>query len=52
MPLPFNHLISSKQLTKEAVEELFSVADDMELVWASGSRSGLLQEKVIALLFY
>lgn len=52
MPLSFQHLISSKQLTKEAVDELFSVADDMELVWSSGSRSGLLQEKVIALLFY
>ena len=52
MPLPFQHLISAKQLTPEVVDSIFKVADEMEKVWSSGTRSTLLQEKIIALLFY
>ena len=52
MPLPFDHLISAEQLTKEALGSIFAVADEMEQVWSGGSRSTVLQEKIIALLFY
>lgn len=52
MQLPFQHLISASQLTKDAVDELFRVADFMSEVWSSGHRSDLLHEKVVALLFY
>lgn len=52
MQLPFNHLVSAKQLTRESMTELFRVADFMNDVWTSGVRSDMLGEKIIALLFY
>jgi len=52
MPLPFQHLTSAEQLTKEAVSAIFGVADEMEKIWSSGTRSKMLEEKIVALLFY
>jgi len=52
MPLPFEHLTSAQQLSKEVVASVFAVADDMEKIWSSGKRSKLLEDKIIALLFY
>jgi len=52
MPLPFQHLISAQQITKEVISSVFAVADEMEKIWSSGSRSKLLEEKIVALLFY
>lgn len=52
MDLPFQHLISSRQLTKESMSELFRIADEMDEVWTSGSRTDLLKDKIVALLFY
>ena len=52
MPLPFTHLISSAQLTKEVVESVFTVAEKMEEVQKKQGRTDLLKDKVVALLFY
>src|SRR3989344_2823067 len=52
MPLPFTHLISSAQLTKEVVESVFAVAEKMEEVQKKQGRTDLLKDKVVALLFY
>ena len=52
MPLPFEHLTSAQQLSKEVVADVFAVADEMEKIWSSGKRSKLLEDKIIALLFY
>ncbi len=52
MPLPFQHLISAEQLTPETISAVFSVADEMDKIWTSGTRSKLLEEKIVALLFY
>jgi aspartate carbamoyltransferase catalytic subunit len=50
--LPFTHLLSSEQLTKEAIEAVFTVTEKMEKVRDKKGRTGLLKDKVIALLFY
>lgn len=51
MPLPFTHLISTKQLTRADTEEILRVAFDMEKVQAKG-KSDLLKGKILASLFY
>lgn len=51
MTLPFQHLISTKQLTRAATEEILSVAESMEKVRAKG-KSDLLKGKILASLFY
>lgn len=52
MALPFDHLISAKQLTTGVLADLFPVADAMDDIWTSGIRSDMLNEKIVALLFY
>lgn len=51
MPLPFKHLISTKQLTREDTEAILGVASGMEKIRASG-KSDLLRGKILASLFY
>jgi aspartate carbamoyltransferase catalytic subunit len=51
MPLPFKHLISTKQLTRADTEAILKVASDMEKVRDSG-KSDLLRGKILASLFY
>jgi aspartate carbamoyltransferase catalytic subunit len=50
--LPFKSLTSSKQLTPEINTELFRVIDDMALSIESKGRIDLLDDKVVALLFF
>ncbi|MEM7360146.1 MAG: aspartate carbamoyltransferase [Pseudomonadota bacterium] len=50
--LPFKSLISSKQLTPEIVQQLFDLTDDMANVIANQGRSNLLDDKMVALLFF
>jgi aspartate carbamoyltransferase catalytic subunit len=51
MPLPFQHLTSTKQLTRADTEEILRVASEMEKVKAKG-KSDLLKGKILAALFY
>ncbi len=51
MPLPFKHLLSTKQLTRADTEEIIRVASVMEKVRTKG-KSDLLKGKVLAALFY
>ncbi|MSR67709.1 aspartate carbamoyltransferase [Candidatus Peribacteria bacterium] len=51
MPLPFKHLLSTKQLTRADTEEIIRVAFGMENVRTKG-KSDLLRGKVLASLFY
>lgn len=51
MPLPFKHLISTKQLTRADTEEILRIAADMEVIRKKG-KSDLLKGKVLASLFY
>lgn len=51
MPLPFTHLISTKQLTRADTEEVLRVAAEMEKIKSKG-KSDLLKGKVLASLFY
>ena len=51
MPLPFPHLLSTKQLTKADTEEILRVAGSMETVLKKGG-SDLLKGKILASLFY
>ncbi len=51
MPLPFQHLTSTKQLSRADTEEILRVAADMEKIRAKG-KSDLLKGKVLASLFY
>lgn len=51
MPLPFTHLISTKQLTRADAENILSVATQMEAVRDAGG-SQLLAGKILASLFY
>lgn len=51
MPLPFKHLISTKQLTRADTEEILRVAADMEKILKKGT-SDLLKGKILASLFY
>ena len=52
MALPFQHLVSAEQLTKEAIETVFKVAEKMDDVRKKKGRTDLLKDKIIALLFY
>ena len=51
MPLPFTHLISTKQLSRPDAEAILRVADDMEKIRKSG-KGDLLHGKILAALFY
>lgn len=51
MPLPFPHLISTKQLTRADTEEILRVAAEMEKIKSKG-KSDLLKGKILASLFY
>lgn len=52
MRLPFQHLISAEQITRDVMGDIFSVAEKMEGVIAEEGRSELLKKNVIATLFY
>lgn len=51
MPLPFQHLTSTKQLSRADTEAILRVAADMEKIRSKG-KSDLLKGKVLASLFY
>ena len=51
MPLPFQHLTSTKQLSRADTEAILRVAADMEKIRIKG-KSDLLKGKVLASLFY
>lgn len=51
MPLPFKHLLSTKQLTRADTEGILLVADQMEKVLKKGG-SELLKGKILASLFF
>jgi len=51
MPLPFKHLISTKQLTRADTEEILRVAGEMESIRKQGGNE-LLKGKILAALFY
>ena len=50
--LPFKSLISSKQLTPEIITQIFQVTDRMATDIEKSGRTDLLEDKVIALLFF
>jgi len=50
--LPFKSLTSSKQLTPEIIDKLFVVINDMATSIQSEGRIELLDDKVVALLFF
>jgi len=50
--LPFPSLISSKQLTPNIIESIFKVTEEMERQTETTGRIDLLDDKVIALLFF
>jgi len=50
--LPFKSLISSKQLTPEIITDIFNVTDRMATDIEKSGRTDLLEDKVIALLFF
>jgi len=50
--LPFKSLISSKQLTPEIITEIFNVTDRMANDIEKSGRTDLLDDKVVALLFF
>lgn len=51
MPLPFPHLLSTKQLSRADAEEILRVANEMEKIRDKGG-SELLKNKILASLFY
>lgn len=51
MPLPFRHLTSTKQLSREDTDAILKVAEKMERIMESG-KSDLLEDKILAALFY
>lgn len=51
MPLPFKHLLSTKQLTRADTEEILRVAGEMEKIKEKG-KGDLLKGKILASLFY
>ena len=51
MPLPFKHLTSTKQLSREDTDSILKVCEKMEKVRAKGG-SNLLRGKILANLFY
>ena len=50
--LPFKSLISSEQLTPEIINDLFVSIDKMAADVESKGRIDLLQDKIVALLFF
>lgn len=50
--LPFKSLISSKQLTPSIITDIFNVTDRMANDVEKSGRTDLLEDKVIALLFF
>jgi len=50
--LPFKSLISSQQLTPEIIDQLFQATDAMQKQIDTIGRSTLLDEKIVALLFF
>ena len=50
--LPFKSLTSSKQLTPEIIKQIFNVVDQMAENIESKGRIDLLDDKVVALLFF
>ncbi len=50
--LPFNSLISAQQLTPEIITEIISVTDTMAADIERHGRTDLLNDKVVALLFF
>jgi len=50
--LPFKSLISSKQLTPEIITDIFNVTDRMANDIEKSGRTDLLEDKVVALLFF
>jgi len=49
---PFKSLISANQLTPKIIEQLIPIIDDMEAQVAEHGRINLLDDKVVALLFF
>ena len=49
--LPFKNLVSGAQLTRDVVEEVFTVSDYMQRICEFKGRTDLLSDKVIALIF-
>ncbi|NND00028.1 MAG: aspartate carbamoyltransferase [Gammaproteobacteria bacterium] len=50
--LPFKSLISSTQLTPDIIREIFRITDNMDNIIVEKGRSDLLDDKIIALLFF
>jgi aspartate carbamoyltransferase catalytic subunit len=50
--LPFKSLISSSQLTPDLLRELFRITDEMASIATNHGRSNLLDDKIVALLFF
>jgi len=50
--LPFKSLTSSKQLTPKIIKEIFRVTDEMAEMIDKQGRSSLLDDKIVALLFF
>ncbi len=50
--LPFKSLISSQQLTPEIIDNIFNATDLMQEQISSVGRSTLLDDKIVALLFF
>lgn len=50
--LPFKSLISSNQLTPDILQEFFRITDQMAEIAAMHGRSDLLDDKIVALLFF
>ncbi len=50
--LPFDSLISAAQLTPQIIQEIIATADEMEKNVAQFGRTALLDDKVVALLFF
>lgn len=50
--LPFKSLISSNQLTPATLEQIFATTDQMQALIDGEGRSNILNDKVVALLFF
>lgn len=52
MPLPFQHFISTKQLTRKDTDNILTVARQMDALLLKGGSGDLLRGKILAALFY
>lgn len=50
--LPFKSLISSHQLSPEVIRDIFAITDQMQSVIEQQGRVGILDDKVVTLLFF